>query len=118
MTVLTCSNASPSPSPSPHPHPAVGAFSAPGLAALCVAVLMVGFSLCYIVLHRSGRDTRSVFVSSLLSSCSSDAGDQGNIEIIDDDSIEISGEPEQLAIDIDIGNNITSNCEEKEIKLE
>jgi uncharacterized BrkB/YihY/UPF0761 family membrane protein len=57
--------------------------------ALCVAVLMVGFSLCYIVLHRSGRDTRSVFVSSLLSSCSSDAGDQGNIELIDDNSIEI-----------------------------
>ena len=104
MTVLICSNASPSPSPSSHPHPAVGAFSAPGLAALCVAVLMVGFSLCYIVLHRSGRDTRSVFVSSLLSSCSSDAGDQGNIELIDGDSIEIKWGDRAVVIAIDTMN--------------
>jgi hypothetical protein len=102
----------------PHPCPAVGAYSVPGLAALCVAVLLVGFSLCYIVLHRSGRDTRSVFVSSLLSSGSSDAGDQGDIELIDDDSIVISSEPEQLAIDIDININVTQLCEEKELKLD
>jgi hypothetical protein len=68
------------------------------------------------VLHRSGRDTRSVFVSSLLSSGSSDAGDQGDVELIDDGSIVISSEPEQLAIDIDININVTQQCEEKELK--
>lgn len=79
---------------------------------------MVGFSLCYMVLHRSKRDTRSVFVSSLLSSCSSDAGDQGGLDLIDDDSILISGEPEELAMDDDIGLNLSQHCEGKEIKLE